>query len=129
MNKFLKSVRSATKNRQEDIVKNSITSHLSNSVKEIQYAGVEDTKSFKNEDLMEAANALCTTIEAMFLHGLRDTLSHRFKRAVADVDERPEPNFWAPLLVISHRQIIDQVRLILILVVVAFFLNKSFVHF
>lgn len=109
MNRFLKSVKSATTNSKEDIVKKSITSHLSNSVKEIQYTGVEDMKNVKSEDIVEAANALCTSIEAMFLHGLKDTLSHRFKRAIADVDERPEPNFWAPLLVISHRQIIDQV--------------------
>lgn len=109
MNRFLKSVKSTTANNKEDIVKKSITTHLSNSVKEIQYTGVEDTKNVRNEDIAEAANTLCTSIEAIFLHGLKDTLSHRFKRAIADVDERPEPNFWAPLLVISHRQIIDQV--------------------
>lgn len=108
MNRFLKSVKSATTNNKEDIVKKSITSHLSNSVKEIQYTGVEDT-NVRSEDIVEAANALCISIEAMFLHGLKDTLSRRFKRAIADVDERPEPNFWAPLLVISHKQIIDQV--------------------
>lgn len=108
MNRFLKSVKSVTTNNKDDI-KKSITVHLSNSVKEIQYAGIDDTRSIKNEDMIEAANALCTTIEAMFLHGLKDTFSHRLKRAIADVDEKPEPNFWAPLLIISHRQIIDQV--------------------
>lgn len=109
MNKLLKNVRSSA-TIKEDIVKKSITNHLSNSVKEIQYVGVEDTRSVKSEEVTEAANALCTTIEAMFLHGLKDTLSLRFKRAIADVDERPDPSFWPPLLVISHRQIIDQVR-------------------
>lgn len=109
MNRFLKSVKSVTTNNKEDIIKKSITSHLSDSVKEIQYAGLEDTRNIKSEDMIEAANALCTTIEAIFLHGLKNTLSNRFKRAIADVDERPEPNFWSPLLIISHRQIIDQV--------------------
>lgn len=115
MSRFLKSVR-FNNNDREDLIKKSITRHLSNSVKEIQYVGVEDARSLRTEDITEAANALCFTIEAMFLHGLKDTLSHRFKRAIADVDERPELNFWAPLLVISHRQIIDQVRRVFLLI-------------
>lgn len=108
MNKLLKSVRTST-NKKDDLIKQSITTNLSNTVKEIQYAGVEENKGNRVIDVTEAANQLCTTIEAMFLHGLKDSLSHRFKRALADVDERPDPNFWAPLLVISHRQIIDQI--------------------
>lgn len=108
MNKFLKSVRSVT-SKKDELIKQSITAQLSNSVKEIQYAGVEENKTNKTVDITEAANTLCTTIEGMLLHGLKDSLTHRFKRAIADIDERPEPSFWAPLLVISHRQIIDQV--------------------
>lgn len=108
MNKLLKSVRVST-NKKDDLIKQSITTNLSNSVKEIQYAGVEENKGNRVIDVSEAANQLCTTIEAMFLHGLKDSLTHRFKRALADIDERPHPNFWAPLLVISHRQIIDQI--------------------
>lgn len=108
MNKFLKSVRSVT-NKKDDLIKQSITTQLSNNVKEIQYAGIEENKTNKTINVFEAANALCTTIEAMLLHGLKDSLTHRFKRAIADVEERPEPSFWSPLLVISHRQIVDQV--------------------
>ncbi|XP_030756081.1 uncharacterized protein LOC115882273 [Sitophilus oryzae] len=108
MNKLLKSVRSAS-NKKDELIKQSITTNLSNTVKEIQYAGVEEGKGNKISDLSDASTQLCTTIEAMFLHGLKDSLTHRFKRVLADVDEKPEPNFWPPLLVISHRQIIDQI--------------------
>lgn len=112
MNKLLNSVKSSVKtnNNKNDLVKKSITKQLSDSVKEIQYSSIEENKITKNADYMEAANTLCMTIEALFLHGLKDSLTHRFKRAIADVDERPEPNFWAPLLIISHKEIIDQVK-------------------
>lgn len=114
MNKLLKSVRSVTNNKDE-ILKKSIISQLSDSCKEIHYTNVEENKSPNNAEvsITEAANTLCSTIEALFLHGLRDTLTHRFKKALADLDEQPDPSFWSPLLVISHRQIIDQVRFVI----------------
>lgn len=108
MNKLFKSVQSSSTRVKDSLVKKSIISQLTNSVKEIQYSGVEDS-GLTTEDINEASNTFCMIIEAIFLHGLKDSLSRRFKRAIADVDERPEPSFWAPLLVISHRQIIDQV--------------------
>ncbi|CAH0562059.1 unnamed protein product [Brassicogethes aeneus] len=111
MNKFLKSVKNSVVSNKDELIKKSITTQLSNFVKEIQYFGVE-SKSAQNVDISEASNALCTTLEAMFLHGLKDSLAYRFTRAIADVDERPEPSFWGPLLVISHRQIIDQIVLL-----------------
>ncbi|XP_076261156.1 pleckstrin homology and RUN domain containing M1 [Rhynchophorus ferrugineus] len=107
MNKLLKSVRPSSK--KDDVIKESITTNLSVTVKEIQYAGVEESKANRIIDISEAINQLCSTVEAIFLHGLKDSLRHKFKRALADVDERPDPNFWSPLLVISHRQIIDQI--------------------
>ncbi|CAG9816690.1 unnamed protein product [Phaedon cochleariae] len=94
---------------KDDIIKQALTSQLSNSVKEIQYAGIDDNRPSNTNDIVEASNTLCNVLEAIFLHGLRDTLTHRFKRALADLDEQPEPSFWPPLLVISHRQIIDQI--------------------
>lgn len=108
MNKLFKSVQSSNSNK-DNLIKKSITTQLSNSVKAIQYCGIDENGLNKAEDVTEASNTLCMTIEAIFLHGLKDSLSKRFKRAIADVDERPEPSFWAPLLIISHRQIIDQV--------------------
>ncbi|KAL3289564.1 hypothetical protein HHI36_022981 [Cryptolaemus montrouzieri] len=107
MNKLLKSVR--IKNNRDEVIKRSIIDQLSNSVKELQYSGIEENRTNRVIDNTEAANQLCIIIEAIFLHGLKDSLSDRFQRALADVDARPEPSFWSALLVISHRQIIDQI--------------------
>nr|CAI5857794.1 unnamed protein product [Callosobruchus analis] len=108
MNKLLRSVRSVNSSK-DDVIKKSITIELSSSVKQIQYSGLDDNGSLKPEEVLEAASNLCNIIEAMFLHGLKDTISLRFKRAVADVDERPDPTFWSPLLIISHKEIINQI--------------------
>lgn len=108
MNKLLNSVR-GSKGNKEGLIKSSITTQLSNSLKELQLCGVDENLSGGSVDPIEAENTLCMVIESMFLHGLKDTLGYRFRRAITDVDVKPEPSFWAPLLVISHRGIIDQV--------------------
>ncbi|ENN74188.1 hypothetical protein YQE_09161, partial [Dendroctonus ponderosae] len=109
MNKFLKSGRSPSRGK-DDILKKSITSNLSNTIKEIQYACIEEGKGNKVIDVTDVANEFCTIVEAVFLHGLRDSMTHRFRKAMARLDERPPPpDFWAPLLIISHKQIIDQI--------------------
>ncbi|XP_050313889.1 sorting nexin-29 [Anthonomus grandis grandis] len=109
MNKLLKNI-SPNSIKKDDIIKQSLTTHLSNTVKEIQYAEIEESGSKTVVDATEAANQLCSIIEAMFLHGIRRSLTHRFKKVLADIDLKPEaPNFWPPVLVISHSQIIDQI--------------------
>ncbi|XP_044764926.1 sorting nexin-29 isoform X2 [Coccinella septempunctata] len=107
MNKLLRTVR--INNNRDEVIKKSIVEQLSNSVKELQYSGIEENRSQHCINPTEAANQLCTIIEALFLHGLKDSLKYRFQKVIADVDTRPEPNFWAPLLVISHKEIIDQI--------------------
>lgn len=108
MNKFIKSVRGARGNKGT-LIKNAITTQLSNGIKEVQLFGMDENLSGDSMDMSEAESNICTVIEAMFLHGLKDSFSHRFKRVITDVDVKPEPSFWAPLLVISHKQTIDQV--------------------
>ena len=109
MNALIKSVRGPRRDGNVEI-KKAITSQLSEVVKEIQLCCLEENILSDSLDVEEATNSLCCTIEAVFLHGLKDTLIHKFRKALADVDDRPEPNFWSPLLVISHQQIIEQVR-------------------
>lgn len=55
---------------------------------------------------------LCSVLEAIFLHGLKDSLLNRVTEALSgpDFDAMPQPSFWGPLLVFSHRQIIDQIQ-------------------
>lgn len=108
MNAFLKSVKVRGNDRYTHI-KKAITTQLSETVKEIQLCGVEENILSDSLDVEEATNSLCSVVEAMFLHGLKDSLSLRFRKAIADVDDRPDPSFWSPLLVISHKEIINQV--------------------
>jgi hypothetical protein len=103
MNSLLRGVVSHT--GLEDMVKGSLISQLSSSVKEIQ---LEMAQAQVNTDMTAS---LCTVLEAIFIHGLKDTFMNRVSQAIgADPDQRPEPSFWGPLLIFSHREIIDQVR-------------------
>lgn len=108
MHAFLKNMKSSIYSR-ETAIKDTIISNLSTSVKEIQLCAAQENAADAGLDIVEAGNTLCIAIEATFLHGLKDSIAVRVRKAITDLDEKPEPNFWSPLLVISHRQIIDQV--------------------
>lgn len=109
MNVFLKSVKAKGYDRNIHI-KKAITTQLSETIKEIQLCGIEENMLSDSLDVEEATSSLCCAIEAMFLHGFKDSLTLRFRKVIADVDDRPDPSFWAPLLVISHKEIIKQVN-------------------
>lgn len=56
-------------------------------------------------------NALCNVLEAIFIHGLRDSFSEKMSVLLgADPDRMPVPNFWPVILIISHRDSIEQVN-------------------
>lgn len=58
----------------------------------------------------EAISALCTILEAIFIHGLKETFIQKVSQAMmSELDARPDPNFWGPLLEVSHRDVIDEV--------------------
>ncbi|XP_069693880.1 pleckstrin homology domain-containing family M member 1 isoform X2 [Periplaneta americana] len=103
MNSLLRSVTSL--GGREDLVKESLISQLSTSVKEVQ---LEMAQTQGNGDITAS---LCTVLEAVFIHGLKDTFMNRVSQAIgADPDQRPEPSYWGPLLIFSHREIIDQIN-------------------
>lgn len=61
-------------------------------------------------ELCEYTTSLCTTIEAVFLHGLKDSFLRQTINVISgEIDRRPEPNFWPALLVFSHKQTIELV--------------------
>ncbi|KAF5276659.1 hypothetical protein FQA39_LY06463 [Lamprigera yunnana] len=105
---ILQNIKLAT-NKKETLVKNSIIRQLSDSVKEVQLYHSGDTISSDSLQMNEAEGALCVAIEALLLHGVKYSLVHRARRVIADLDEQPEPSFWAPLLIISHKQNITQI--------------------
>lgn len=109
MNSFLKTVHSMT-NRRKLIVKQSLQKQLNTCVMEMQRApGAEADGTVGNYD---KSMTLCSVLEAIFLHGLKDSLLNRVTEVLSgpDIDAVPQPSFWGPLLVFSHRQIIDQIQ-------------------
>ncbi|XP_068216110.1 pleckstrin homology domain-containing family M member 1-like [Palaemon carinicauda] len=60
--------------------------------------------------LADNTNALCNVLEAILIHGLRDSLGERMSTLLgADPDRMPVPNFWPVIMVISHRDLMEQV--------------------
>lgn len=109
MNSLLKSVTPLT-NKKNILVRESLQKQLNTSVVEMQSApGVAEEKPVGN---CEEAMSLCSVLEAIFLHGLKNSLLNRVTEVLSgpDFDAMPQPSFWGPLLVFSHRQIIDQIQ-------------------
>ncbi|KAL2715799.1 pleckstrin homology domain-containing family M member 1 [Vespula squamosa] len=109
MNSLLKSVKSLT-NKRNILVRESLQKQLNTSVMEMQSApGVAEEEAVGN---CEEAMTLCSVLEAIFLHGLKDSLLNRVTEVLSgpDFDAMPQPSFWGPLLIFSHRQIIDQIQ-------------------
>lgn len=110
MNSLLKTVHSITGNKRNLLVRDSLQKQLNTSVMEMQSAPrVADDGVVSNCD---ESMTLCSVLEAIFLHGLKDSLLNRVTEALSgpDFDAMPQPSFWGPLLVFSHRQIIDQIQ-------------------
>lgn len=61
-------------------------------------------------ELCESTSSLTTTLEAIFLHGLKDSFLWQTLNIIAgDVERRPEPSFWSPVMVFMHKEVIEQV--------------------
>lgn len=110
MNSLLKTVNSIAGNKRHLLIRDSLQKHLNTSVMEMQSApgAAEDGVVGNCDETM----SLCSVLEAIFLHGLKDSLLNRVTEALSgpDFDAMPQPSFWGPLLVFSHRQIIDQIQ-------------------
>lgn len=111
MNSLLKTVNSIALNKKRNLlVRDSLQKQLNTSVMEMQSApGLAENGVVSNCD---ETMTLCSVLEAIFLHGLKDSLLNRVTEALSgpDFDAMPQPSFWGPLLVFSHRQIIDQIQ-------------------
>lgn len=93
-------------NKRNILVRDSLQKQLNTSVMEMQ--GAENNPVGNCDESM----TLCSVLEAIFLHGLKDSLLNRVTEVLSgpDFDAMPQPSFWGPLLVFSHRQIIDQIQ-------------------
>ncbi|CAG9782852.1 unnamed protein product [Diatraea saccharalis] len=108
---FFKNVASGFNVRSRDtILKESLINNLSECVKDIQYNNQFEENFHSVLGSTDSTNSLCVGLEAVFLHGLKDTFLRKAKNALSgDSDHRPQPNFWPLILVLSHRQNIDQI--------------------
>lgn len=109
MNSLLRTVNSMT-NRKHMLVRESLQQQLNTTVMEMQSA--PGALEGRPVEVCDEAMAMCAALEAIFLHGLKDSLLNRMTEALSgpDYDAMPQPSFWGPLLVFSHRGIIDQIQ-------------------
>ena len=109
----------SAKRRAEDAklkinAKAKILSSVKDSVCEVQYqyrAG--QAASIPSNEITAR---LCTSLEAVFVHGLKETflgkLSSRFSSSEVGTGapRLPEPSFWTFALVFSHKEVISQLE-------------------
>jgi hypothetical protein len=96
--------------KKKVLIRDSLQMHLNTSIVEIQSADEPGNDGVISN--CDEATSLCAVLEAIFLHGLKDSLLNRVTQALSgpDFDAMPQPSFWGPLLVFSHRQIIKQIQ-------------------
>lgn len=100
--------RSIVSNKQRDgHFKNEIIKELNNYIKEIQ---LYPPRSVGKQTTNEVTIALCTTLEALFLHGLKETILSKVSAMASDIINKPECNFWSVALIFSHQEIISNIN-------------------
>ncbi|KOB77097.1 Pleckstrin-like proteiny domain-containing family M member 3 [Operophtera brumata] len=112
---FFKNVASGFNIRNRDIIiKKALLKNLSVCVQDIQFNNQFEENFHSVLGSTDSTNTLCMALEAVFIHGLKDTFLRKAKNAIAgDSDHQPQPNFWPLVLVLSHRQSIDQISALL----------------
>lgn len=90
--------------RRESSVKELLTAEVMTTVKSIQF---EFSQECEASD--ETINSLCNVLEAIFIHGLKETLADRMSSVLGDPDQRPCPEFWSVLMIFSHSEVIKQI--------------------
>lgn len=115
---------------RQKYIRETLTYHLTESLKEIEYEfkaknnGEKETKNYfilfyyfinyiilKIEPLTynECSSNLCYTIEAVFLHGLKDTFLQILTSFGSDDDHKPTPSFWNFVQFFSHKTDIKEI--------------------
>lgn len=63
-------------------------------------------------DLCDPTSSLCSTLEAIFLHGLKDSFLQFTISILRDneTETKPSPNFWNIIILFLHKQIIEDIQ-------------------
>ncbi|TMW43929.1 hypothetical protein DOY81_010988, partial [Sarcophaga bullata] len=108
MSALFRSLNSGFSTKRENAIKDAILEALQENVKEIEYEVNENHKECL--ELCESTSSLTTALEAVFLHGLKDSFLWQTLNIIAgDVERRPEPSFWSPVMVFMHKEVIEQI--------------------
>ncbi|KAH8394879.1 hypothetical protein KR222_008459 [Zaprionus bogoriensis] len=95
--------------KRENVVKEALINTLNENAREIEFEVKQ--KGLEVLGLCEQTTALCTTLEALFLHGLKDSFLWATINVIAgDLERRPDPSFWSPAMVFMHKQVIEQIQ-------------------
>jgi len=91
-------------------VKRKLLSALQESVSELQYEQKSDRSTPVTSG--DISTRLVSVLEAIFVHGLKETFLGRLTSRLQDTasPRMPEPSFWTFCLVFSHRAVIGQVE-------------------
>ncbi|EDW33624.1 GL11772 [Drosophila persimilis] len=109
MSSLFRSLNNSFSSKRENVVKGALINTLNENAREIEFEVKQ--KGLEVVGLCEQTSALCTTLEAVFLHGLKDSfLWATFNVIAGDVERRPDPSFWSPCMVFMHKQVIEQIQ-------------------
>ncbi|BES97911.1 DUF4206 [Nesidiocoris tenuis] len=90
------------------MVKDNLTKELNMAVKNVQLnKQLQENDCFLTSD--EASRGLVTVLEAIFIHGVRESFAEKLSSAFGDPDRRPTPEFWSPMMIFTHGDTINQV--------------------
>lgn len=108
MSKLLRNLIS-NKQLKDESNKESIIRHFEERLNEF-YSEFSDTDT-KVTSSSYVADRLLANLEALFLHGLKETFISQLSTVIGnDVDKNVDINFWHCLLVLSPSGIVDQVN-------------------
>lgn len=107
MNKLFRNIIS-NKELKDKPVKSSIIKHFEDRLNEF-HSEFMDTET-KITSANYVADRLLANLEALFLHGLKETFISQLSSVIGDdVDKSTDINFWHCILVISPSGIVDHV--------------------
>lgn len=87
-------------------IKTNIKTNLVRSIKDLQIEFGEGNPE-KPIETNEHTYSLITSIESIFIHGLK---GQRTSRGLTSSNRLPDPNFWTFVLVFSHKDTIHQIE-------------------
>ncbi|XP_077870353.1 pleckstrin homology domain-containing family M member 1-like [Saccoglossus kowalevskii] len=91
----------------QDKIRRNLSKELSRVVKKIQHDHISSDSAIRSGD---AANAVCHVIEAIFLHGLKESFSNKLSSyfGSGNTGRAPQPSFWQFLLSFTHKDVVKQ---------------------